>query len=227
MHSNGARAWHTLTAVVAVAALLLQLALVISGSATLVDEDPPGLAARLGRLGSYFTIQSNVLVALTSLQLARDPHRDGRWWRALRLDAVVAITVTGLVHWFLLRPILDLDGADRVADVLLHVVVPVLAVVAWAVHGPRPRVDAATIARALVWPVAWLGYILVVGALSGWYPYPFLDVGQRGYGPVLATVAGVVVLFLALCAGARLLDRAAPAAPRGASKPGQRVRTRL
>jgi len=37
------------------------------------------------RFVSYFTIQSNVLVAVTAVQLARDP-RDGRWWRPVRVD---------------------------------------------------------------------------------------------------------------------------------------------
>ena len=47
----------------------------------------------------------------------------------------------GVVHFFLLRPLLDLDGADYVADKLLHMVVPVLAFVGWALFGPRPRID--------------------------------------------------------------------------------------
>ena len=87
----------------------------------MLDEtDQPGLGIRLGRLISYFTVQSNVLVAVTSVQLARDPGRDGPTWRVVRLAAVVGITVTGVVHFLLLRPLLDLDGADYVADKLLH-----------------------------------------------------------------------------------------------------------
>src|SRR5690606_28950316 len=105
-----------------------------------------------------------------------DPAADGRLFRVLRLDAIVGITVTGLVHWFLLRPLLSLEGADYVADKLLHVVVPVLAVIGWAAFGPRPRVTAFVVRWALAWPVGWLVVTLVVGAISQWYPYPFLDV---------------------------------------------------
>ncbi len=46
--------------------------------------------------------------------------------------------MTGLVHFVLLRPLLDLEGADYVADKLLHMAVPVLAVAGWAAFGPRP-----------------------------------------------------------------------------------------
>jgi len=209
-----ARAWHAVTAVVTITALVLQVVLVIQGGRVLDETDQPGLGIRLGRLISYFTIQSNVLVAVTSVQLARDPGRDGPTWRVVRLAAVVGITVTGVVHFLLLRPLLDLDGADFVADKLLHMVVPVLAVVGWAVFGPRPRVDARAVRLALAWPLAWLAWTLVVGGLSGWFPYPFLDHREpEGVSGVVVTSVGVTLFFLLLFWLARLVDRRASVAP--------------
>jgi hypothetical protein len=113
---NRARTYHGLTAVVALVALVLQLVQVAKGSVVLVDTHPPGLVDRLLRYVAYFTIQSNVLVLLTAAQLARDPAHDGRWWRVVRTAAISGISVTGLVHWFLLRKLLDLHGADYLAD---------------------------------------------------------------------------------------------------------------
>jgi hypothetical protein len=209
-----ARAWHAVTAVVAITALVLQLVLVVQGGRVLDETDQPGLGIRLGRLISYFTIQSNVLVAVTSVQLARDPGRDGPTWRVARLAAVVGITVTGVVHFLLLRPLLDLDGADYVADKLLHMVVPVLAVVGWAAFGPRPRIDGRAVGLALAWPLAWLAWTLVVGGLSGWYPYPFLDHREpEGATGVVASSVGITVFFLLLFWAARLVDRRASVAP--------------
>lgn len=202
-----ARAVHAVTAVVAVAALVLQAVLVVTGASVLAETEVPPLLTRLGRLLSYFTIQSNVLVAVTAVQLARDPARDGHWWRAVRVAALVGITVTGLVHFVLLRPLLDLAGGNYLADKLLHMVVPVLAVVGWLVAGPRPRAPWRDALLALGWPVAWLGWTLVVGVLTGWYPYPFLDVGQEGAFTVAVTCLGVTVLFLALVAVVVGLDR--------------------
>lgn len=208
-----ARVWHGVTFAVAVVALVLQTVLVIDGASVLDEADSPSLGTRLLRLVSYFTIQSNVLVAIATGLLLRDPARDGRLFRVLRLDAAVAITVTGLVHWFLLRPLLDLEGASAVADTLLHVVVPVLAVAGLLAVGPRPRVDVPTAALALVWPLVWTVATLVVGAASDWYPYPFLDIGARGLGPVLLTCLGITVLFLALFAVVGVLDRRLPPRP--------------
>ena len=207
MTVSRARAVHVVSAVAAVAALLLQTVLVITGASVLAETDVPPLATRLGRLVSYFTIQSNVLVAVTAVQLAGDPVRDGRWWRPVRLAAVVGITVTGLVHFVLLRPLLDLEGPNALADSLLHLVVPVVAVAGWVLAGPRPRWSRRDAGLALLWPLLWLGWTLVVGALSGWVPYPFLDVEAEGATAVAVTCAGVTVLFLLFLAALVALDR--------------------
>ncbi len=164
MDLERARVAHGTVAVAAIVALLLQLVLVVQGSAVLVEEDPPGLAARLGRFVSYFTIQSNFLVAVASVMLARHPDRTTPWLRIIRLAGVAGITVTGVVHFFLLRPLLDLEGADWTADKLLHMVVPVLAVLVWLLAGPRPAVRGRDIVLAMAWP----------GGVAG------LDAGRRG-----------------------------------------------
>jgi hypothetical protein len=208
-----ARAWHLLTAVVALVALGLQLVLVVRGDAILVDHDPPNLAERVVRFFCYFTIESNLLVLATTARLARDPAYDGPRWRVVRVAAVSGITVTGLVHWFLLRPLLHLHGADLVADKLLHLVVPILAVLGWLLFGPRPRVDWPTCLRAAVWPLAWLAVMLVAGGVTGWYPYPFLDHREHGWGHVVVVCLGIFVLFFALFAGIREYDRRRPLAP--------------
>ncbi|MCW2798223.1 Pr6Pr family membrane protein [Nocardioides sp.] len=204
---NRARQWHLLTALVVAVAVVLQTVLVIEGSAVLAEHDPPSLGLRLGRLVSYFTIQANLLVLFAAITLVRNPRQDGRAWRVVRLAGVAGITVTGLVHFVLLRPLLDLDGADWVADKLLHMVVPVLAVIGWLVFGPRPRIDWRDVGRALVWPFAWLAWTLVVGGVTGWYPYPFLDPDEHSWAGVVAACVGITVLFLALFAGAADLDR--------------------
>lgn len=212
-----ARIWHGVTFVVVVAALALQTVLVINGSAVLDEAEIPPLGTRLLRLVSYFTIQSNILVAVVAGMLARRPDRDGTGFRVLRLDALIGITVTGLVHFFLLRPLLDLEGLHALCDTLLHVVVPLLAVIGWAAFGPRPRITGRTIVLGLIWPVAWLIYTLTMGELTGFYPYPFIDAATLGYGQVLLNAAGITVLFLALFGLAALIDRRLPAAPRAAA----------
>lgn len=196
----GAQVWHGVTAAVAAFALVAQLFLVIVGASVLVAEEPRSLAQRLVRFVSYFTVLSNLLVCCTAVTLLLRPDRDGPVWRVLRLSALTGIVVTGVVHWFLLRPLLHLTGWSYATDKLLHLVVPALAIVGWVAFGPRPRVRLPVVLASLIYPVVWLVYTLVAGAVAGWYPYPFLDVNQHGTAQVALACVGVTAAILIVSA---------------------------
>ena len=101
-----------------------------------------------------------------------------------------------------------------VADKMLHMVVPALAFAGWAIFGPRPRIDWREIRLAILWPLAWLAETLVVGGLSGWYPYPFLDHREPdGTTGVVVSSLGITVFFLLLFWLARTFDQRAKVAP--------------
>ena len=216
-----ARAWHALTVALIVAALVVQDDIAIRAPSL-----PPGhaigtlagvhLSGRLVRVASFFTIQSNLLVAITSALLAANPNRDGRIWRVLRVDALVGITVTGIVYSTVLARMHEPKGWEQTStNAVFHYVVPVLAVVGWLAFGPRPRVDRATVAWSLVWPLLWFGYTLVHGELSAWYPYPFVSVTEHGYPRVLLNALAVTAV-LGVAAGAFAFGdaRLRPAPPR-------------
>jgi len=169
-----------------------------------VWDDPgtvePSHTIRVWRFFSYFTTQANLLVVATSLSLARQADRDGSGWRVARLNALTGITITGLVHWFLLHPLDDFHGLLWASDTLVHIVVPVLVVLGWLVFGPRRRISLGVVLLGLIWPAAWLLYTLVVGRITGWYPYFFLDLGQTAPGVVaLYCLAILILLFVASC----------------------------
>jgi hypothetical protein len=96
-----------------------------------------------------------VLVAVTRSPGSATRARDGRVWQVIRLAAVVGITVTMIIHWFFLRPLLELTGWSDLCDRLLHVVVPLLPVLGWLNFGPRPRVAIKVVLPGLIWPVGW------------------------------------------------------------------------
>lgn len=206
MNPRTARWWHGLTFVVAAFGVVLQLVLVIQGRGVLDDSNPPDLATRLVRFASYLTIWSNVLVVWSTLTLALGTDRDTRVWRALRNDAVLVCLGGGIVHFFFLRPLLDLHGLSALADHLLHQVVPLLATIGWVVFGPRGRISRSDLVPFLVLPVFWCGYTIVRGAFVDWYPYPFVDVAQHGYGGVLLNGVGVAAFMTALFFLALWLD---------------------
>jgi hypothetical protein len=188
--------------------LIGQLAIVFSGRGAILDA--AGLIAplpvRLLRFFSYFTIQSNLLAAGTALSLMQRPNRDGRLWRVLRADAIVGMTVTFVVYILVLRPIVHLQGVAKLSDVGFHYVAPALTVIGWFAFGPWPRIDRATLLRHLAWPVTYLAYVLVLGAISGWYPYPFITASKLGYTRALFNGMLAVALLLAVAGAYTVLD---------------------
>ena len=204
--TTAARCWAALAVVLA-----LTLATELGRTLVLSTDDGAGVLTRLVRFVSFFTIQSNALVLALAVTLARDPDRDGERWRVLRLDALLGITVTGLVFAVVLAPTLDPAGVGWWTNAGLHYVAPVATLVLWLVFGPRPRITGSTVARALVWPLLWAGYTLAHGAVSGWYPYPFLDVGELGHAAALRNLAVVTALALLFLLAFRAADRRLPA----------------
>jgi hypothetical protein len=180
----------------------------------LAADDGAPVLTRVIRFFSYFTIQSNVLVLALAVTLARDADRDGDRWRVLRLDALLGITITGLVYAVVLAPTLHPEGLGWWTNAGLHYVSPVATLALWLFAGPRPRVAGATVAWALVWPVLWIGYTLAHGAVSGWYPYPFLDVSDLGYAVALRNLGFVVLLALLFLLAFRAADRRLPGTAR-------------
>jgi hypothetical protein len=225
MNMRLARGWHLVIALSVVAALALQVWIAARVSAT-----PPGhavgtlrgtpLANRVLRVLSFFTVQSNILSGVSSAQLARNPARDGRVWRAVRLASLFGITVTGIVYSTVLAKVHEPHGWQETAtNDVFHFIVPIMMVLGWLLFGPRRRIEPATVGRAMLWPVAWAVYILIYGAITKWYPYPFLDVVTHGYGRVVVNAVAVVVVLLVVTSAYWLGDLRLRAAGSGSAAP--------
>jgi len=115
--------------------------------------------------------------------------------------------VTGIVYHLVLAGSDDPHGWAAVANFLLHTLAPVVGVLGWLLFGPRGQTDARIVSWSIVYPLLWLVFTLIRGEFVGFYPYPFVNVDEHGYGRVLLNCLLVAVLFLALAAGATTLDR--------------------
>jgi hypothetical protein len=193
------------------AGLVLQLVLTVTAEpgAGFFESTP----ARIWNFFSFFTVQSNLLVAITTGMLAIDLHRSSTAFWVLRIVAVICIAVTGVVFHLALADLQELTGWDLVADTILHTLSPLLAVGGWLAFGPRGRLNGRVVRLAVLPPVAWLVYALVRGALvedrfgNHYYAYPFMNVEVHGYATALLRCGLVALLFLALAYGALALDR--------------------
>jgi hypothetical protein len=208
--SSLGRTWHIVTLVVAVVALVLQLILILLGQNILDSSSvTSGLPEQVRRYFSYFTIQSNLLVAIAMFMVITG--RTGtQLFRALRLTSLIGITVTGVVAAVALPPSPNYTTANLICDRLLHIVVPLLTFIGWIAFGPRGFVTRSDLLPSLIWPVAWLVATLGLAPITHWYPYPFLNADAIGWGRVLINCLGIAVLFLALAACALWADKRLP-----------------
>ncbi|WP_295694569.1 Pr6Pr family membrane protein [Lapillicoccus sp.] len=205
------RYWHIVTLVVAVVALVLQLILILAGQNVIDASAAANRGEAVRRFLSYFTIQSNFLVAVSMVFIVRG-RTESQVFRVVRLASIIGITVTGVVAAVALPPSPNYTTANLLCDRLLHIVVPLLSLVGWLVFGPRGFVRRADILPTLIWPVVWLVATLGLGPLVSWYPYPFLNVTTIGLGRALVNSAGVAILFLALAGLALYADGRLPGA---------------
>ncbi|TCC88096.1 hypothetical protein EZ428_20460 [Pedobacter frigiditerrae] len=147
---------------------------------------------------SYFTILSNILVALSLTSSLFFPNTTlGKYFSLVKVQSAIAlyIFIVGLVYNLVLRGIWSPTGWQLVVDNLLHVAVPVVYVVYWLIYIPKGLLNWVD---GLVWayfPLAYLIYSLIRGHVVGWYPYPFLDVNKIGYQKVLINSGFMVIAF--------------------------------
>lgn len=214
----GAQRWFLVNAVVAWLGLAVQLTLSATGMYPSTATKPsqygygnlPGIEGLVGRVVdyfSYFTIWSNIAVAVVMTLLALDARRDSPVLRALRLSGLLMISITGLVYGVILSGVSTLRGWEVLANFFIHQAVPLLTVVVFLVAGPRGWIDRRVLLASFVLPIVWLVYALVRGAVIGAYPYFFIDVATLGYGTVALNLTGVLVLGLVIALILWALDR--------------------
>ncbi|MBO9706836.1 MAG: Pr6Pr family membrane protein [Caulobacter sp.] len=187
--------WRGLAALAVWTGVLLQLWLMIHG------RPAPEVAAALVKFFSFFTILSNIVVGviLTAPVLWRE-RALGRWAEraGTRVAGGVYIAITAVVYHGLLAGTWNPQGLQLLADTLLHTITPLLFLADILAFPPREAARWGSAWKALVFPLLYGAWTLLHGAMSAYYPYPFFNVTQRGYGAVLATMVVMGAGFYAV-----------------------------
>ena len=154
------------------------------------------LAETLLRYFSFFTILSNILVAVCATALIIN-SRHHFFSKSSTITAItIYITVVGLVYNIILRPLWKPQGLQKGVDELLHTIIPALFIIFWILWASISTLEWKNILSWLIYPFFYSIFILARGAFSGYYPYPFMDVNVLGYNKVLVNSAGLVIIFL-------------------------------
>ncbi|MBF4634898.1 Pr6Pr family membrane protein [Agreia pratensis] len=161
---------------------------------------------------SYFTIETslmNIVVFIVGGILALRVSRDTELFTTVRMATLTYAIITAGVYNLLLRnvPYNGFQGLSWPNEVI-HVWIPILIVLDWLISPGRPALSWRTLRIVMIYPVAWLAYSLLRGAVSnGIYPYPFLDPATAGWGSVIAYIVALSIVLLGLAALAIVYSR--------------------
>jgi hypothetical protein len=148
---------------------------------------------------SLFTVLTNILVALILTASLFVSDSKNFFLRPNVQSAVtVYIVIVGIVDFLFLDGFGRSHGLKLVAECLLHVVVPILYIIFWFAFVPKGTLLWINPFSWLVYPLIYFGYILLRGALTGKYPYRFMNAVKFGYEYVFLNGAEVFLMFIGL-----------------------------
>lgn len=159
-----------------------RLAIALLGSVALVARFRWGLGSATfepANFFAYLTVQSNaalvLLMAIAGVATLRGNILQSDL-AAVRGVALTCVVTSGIVFGVIVYQSSQLGIRIDVpwSDVVLHFVIPVLAVADW-VFVPRSRPPVRIVAIVLGYVAVWGIATIIRGAVVEWYPYYFLD----------------------------------------------------
>ena len=167
------------------------------------------------RVFMYFTIQSNIAVALISavgLCMLLSGRNISKALHVIKFVGAVSITLTGVVFAFVLAPTLG-SKAWNLQNTLTHVVVPIAAVLDFFAVSSGAGIRKQSVVYVTIPPILYAIYA-GIGYVRGWefaenynYPYFFLNwgspAGALGFSnglPFMGTVWWIIAILIFLIA---------------------------
>jgi len=150
----------------------------------------------IGNFFSFFTIESNILAACLLIAMGTYTlmKREEKNIAYIRGAVTLYMTMTGIIYMmFLSGNEVALQTTIPVVNFVLHYLIPVVILLDWLIFPPKTPV---TFQKSLAWvvfPALYLVYSLVRGAITAWYPYPFINPITNGWPNVIGMSLSIAV----------------------------------
>lgn len=172
-----------------------RLLLAVMGATAIVTQLTASIEAgrNLVNFFSFFTIESNILAVILLVLLSL--KKQGSRMAVFRGAVTLYMTMTGVIYMLLLSGNeIALQTTIPWVNTVLHYVLPTAILIDWLVFPPHKGVNPRSVFWWLAFPFAYVIYSLVRGHITGWYPYPFLNVSESTLTTVIATSAVIAVI---------------------------------
>ena len=150
----------------------------------------------------FFTLLGNILVALAFIAPLLPNASQASFFNrpGVRTAIGVYILVIAVIFYLLLRKLYQPTGLGWFLNILLHYVDPPLYLFDWAVFVQKRDLTFRQIPFWLIFPLAYAVVTLLHGAVSGYYPYPFLNAEAYGYRQISINIAALTLFFIIVSA---------------------------
>ncbi|WP_438945315.1 Pr6Pr family membrane protein [Sediminibacterium sp.] len=177
--------------------VIVLLSLILQFSVMLKNPAKQDFLKILVQFFSYFTILSNCLVLVYFLNLILKNESVGKFWKKAETGTAITvyISVVGIVYHAILSQLHNPVGLAFWADHGLHSFSPILVMLYWVLFTSKRTVEYATIPYWLIYPAVYFLYTILRGSLSGFYPYPFLDLNKISFLQALGNSLMVLLIF--------------------------------
>jgi hypothetical protein len=159
-----------------------------------VYQENSSVLLTLWILFAFFTITTNLLVAVVFTGIAANRTVFRFAW--VVAGTMLSILLVGVIYALLLHGLTELSGGSAVANVLVHMVTPVVVPLFWIFFVDKGGLTWRHPFPWAIYPLAYLAYGLTRGAATGKYPYPFMDVLSLGWEKTAINSIWIAVAFM-------------------------------
>lgn len=193
---------HTVGALARIIAATICLLVILAYCIDVVRGEGTAFENAAGLL-RFFTIWGNVAAAIIMGRIALGGKASAPVMAAL----VTALTIIALVYWGVLAGDHQPEGAGLLTNHIFHTVSPALTIGWWFAFGPQSVRLAKLVPAIMVPPLSYGAFAFVLGEVTGFYAYFFLDLPTLGWGSFLANNAGLALFFAAVGVGLLTVKR--------------------
>lgn len=164
----------------------------------------------------FFTVQSNIFIIAMALiflvndilLLANKRSFVNQTLLLIKYVATVAITITFLVFFTMLAPLMGINYLLSFNNFSLHAIVPILAIIDFIVFDTDINLSYPKSLIATVAPISYVIFVYAIGvplklqyAKDLYFPYFFLNYEQNGFffEKGLGIIPWIIILLIGIC----------------------------
>lgn len=184
--------YRMLCALLTWSALITQYVLIVTSG-----EHASFAAANVYFFG-FFTILTTILVAFAfSAPFLSQASALRRVFDRPAVRAAIAlyILVVAVVYHLMLADIHNPEGLNALTNIALHTLIPALYIFDWVIFAVKRPLLFSKIPYWVIYPMVYGMFNIGRGMMTGFYPYPFIDIDKLGAAAVAINMAGFTALY--------------------------------